>query len=256
VNPNQCRVVLRPRDPLEVFDLAWRLLAARPWPFLRLTLVLFAAPWLAASGLAWALGWHWGVGLGFLAAAPLLRVPLTALAGRLLFADEVRTRDVLVDVAGRVPALLGGLGVALLAGAGVALTCGLAAPVAAVSLAFLPEALLLERVPVWRAVRRASRLAAVGGLQSLAAAVATVFLTAWLVGLGEATGQAVVGFLFQLGAPAGRLWALQTTPFALAGVVLAQPLLAAYRLLLYVDVRTRTEGWDLQVGLRALGLSS
>ena len=73
-------------------------------------------------------------------------------------------------------------------------------------------------------------------------------------GLKIAIGHGIVEFLLQLGRPFGSLSNGEVTPYAVAGVLLAQPLIALYRLLLYVDVRTRLEGWDLQVSLRALGM--
>ena len=71
----------------------------------------------------------------------------------------------------------------------------------------------------------------------------------------ESLGQGIIGFVFQLGAPFGALSSGDATPYLLMGVLLANPVNAMYRLLLYVDARTRSEGWDLQVRLRALGLS-
>ena len=76
----------------------------------------------------------------------------------------------------------------------------------------------------------------------------------WAAIAAEALGQNLVGFVFQLGAPFGSA-PEDITPYLLAGLLVGRSLFAVYRLLLYVDVRTRVEGWDLQVQLRAAGMA-
>jgi hypothetical protein len=77
----------------------------------------------------------------------------------------------------------------------------------------------------------------------------------WFAVTAEAVGQGLVSGVLQLGTPFGDVLLGEVTPFLILGILLSHPVYAIYRLLLYVDVRTRVEGWDLQVGLRAAGLS-
>jgi hypothetical protein len=123
------------------------------------------------------------------------------------------------------------------------------------ALAYMTETALLERVAVSRGISRTMRLAGARPSNALVTALSWWLLTAWFALVGEAAGQGLVGFVLQLGQPFGELAVDHVTPYVLGGVLVAQPLHAVYRLLLYVDVRTRLEGWDLQVALRAAGMA-
>lgn len=255
MNPYQCRVVLRPRGPLEVLDLSFRFLRERLGPFARLAVPTLLPTWVVVSLAAWWFEGHWVILLPTLIFGAALRASFTALAGRLLFAEDVRVVRVLADVAARTPGLLAVWLTGLVGWVVAALTCFVALPWIQGALLYLVQTALLERVPVGRGVRRTLRLVSGRPGHALAGALGTWALVVWSALVGEGVGQALVGFVLQLGQPFGSLWTGQVTPWLLGGVLLGQPLVAVFRFLLYVDVRTRIEGWDLQVGLRAAGLS-
>ncbi|TVQ86467.1 MAG: hypothetical protein EA397_19915 [Deltaproteobacteria bacterium] len=245
-----CRLALRPRGPLESFDLSFVLLRAVWRDVIGLSAV-FLLPMLGAFlGLSWALSWPLWVAIFPLLLAPLLQAPFTVLLGRLLFSPSIPLREVALGTgqgAGGVlfAWVLTDLSVILCGGLGL-----FAQPF----LVFLPEILLLERLSLGQAMTRVSALVSARPLSSLAGVVARWGLTVWGALAGEALGVAILGFVLQLGTPFGTLAEGVFTPFGLLGMLAVQPLIAAYRLLLYVDVRTRLEGWDLQVAFRALRL--
>ncbi len=260
MNPNLCRIELRPRSPLAVFDLTWRLLAERGGPFVRLGLLLLLPMWIVSLPIGWWFDWHWVLAVLVWAAGAVLRIPFTLLAGRLMFADEVSVLALLRELLSRWAGMIGLVSLmAVNAFAGVC-TCGVSLVPTLLLWVWVPECVLLEQRPdsvrrgVWVAARRSQRLVGHGSSAALAGAVGGVFLSVWFAGLAEAFGSACMGFLLQFGAPFGSPWDLQATPWILFGLLAAQPVIGAYRLLLYVDTRTRSEGWDLQVALRALGL--
>ncbi len=253
MNPNACRVVLRRRGPLEVFDLSLRFVQAHPAVFARLVAVT-VGPLLPLAALAcWLLDGHPALVLIPLALAPALQAPATVLAGRLLFADRIRVRDVLrellshprrlaiVTAAWWVPFLLG---------------CGALAWVPQIRWCWVTEVALLEQPVSGGEGQRSARLTRLHPGVATSAVFGWYALTAWGGVAGEAVGQSVTGTILQLGNPFGVATDLRATPFLLAGLLLAQPLFGVVRLLLYLDVRTRAEGWDLQVALRALGLAN
>ena len=192
MNPNLCRVVLRPRTPLAVFDLTWRFLAQRWQPFLRLFAVVYLPLWLLSLPIAWLTDWHWGVGIGVVALSWMVRLPFTLLAGRLMFADTVSLRSVLWDCVRRTPMVAMAGVVHLMALMAGAATCGISLFLSAGGLAWLSECILLEqRVNAgpgggWTAARRSWHLATQGAGAAMAAIVGTVFLTLWFAALGEA----------------------------------------------------------------------
>lgn len=252
MNPNACRVVLRRRGPLEVFDLALRFLRAHAAPFARLFAVLLL-PWVPLAVAACALtGGHPALVLVPLLAAPWLQAPATVLAGRLLFAEQVRVRDVLRELVRRPGAALAAAGWWT---ASQVLGCGVLGWVLGVATCWVTEVALLEEAAVSRILRRSTRLAQLHLGVSVSAVFAWYGLTAWGALAGETLGQAVVGNVLQLGEPFGSAWEGTVTPFLLLGILAAQPVYGVYHLLLYLDVRTRAESWDLQVALRALGMA-
>ena len=254
MNVHQCRVALRPRSALEVFDLTLSLLRAHPDAFARMW-ALTTLPAVAVAG-----GLTVGLDQGFviLLIAPffhsLLQGPFTLLAGRLLFADGVRVREVvreLLRYPGRSLAAWFYTAGALLLGVGCSVVGALLTVPAVI---YAGEAALLEGGG--RTMSRAMRLASSNPANAAAAMGAWGGLTVWGMLVGEGLGQALVGFVLQLGTPLGSLVEGDVTLFMVAGSLVVQPLVALYKLLLYVDARTRVEGWDLQVGLRAARLGA
>ena len=254
MNPHLCRVALRPRGPLEVFDLSLRLIHAHAGRFLRLGL-LFVLPWALLGGAAVALS---ELDVLVLVLLPLiffpLQAPATLLGGRLLFADTVSIRSVVYELTSMLRPLA--LAWAWQAGTlSLGVGCGLVPLVIVLPVtAYITETSLLERVGAARSFRRSARLAGSNPGIALAASAGWVALTMWGALVAESGGQALIGFVLQLGQPFGALSTGQITPYMIFGILAVQPIYAIYRLLLYVDVRTRVEGWDLQVGLRAAGL--
>lgn len=261
MNPNLCRIELRPRGPLEVFDLTWRFLGQHAGVYARLTALIGLPLWFLCLPIGWFTDWHWGVGAGLAVAATALRAPYTLLTGRLMFADRVPLRTVLLACLRAVPRLLAMGLLQLLLAASAVLSCGVTGLFGWFLLAWQLESLVLEqragglKVGAMWAGRRSWNLAAQSGVGAIAAVVGGLFLLGWFALMAEACGQAGLSFVLQMGSPLGQLQDLQATPWVLLGLVLAQPVISAYRLLLYVDTRTRAEGWDLQVSLRALGLT-
>lgn len=255
MNPNLCRVVLRPRGVLEVFDLGWRLIRETWRAQVRLLAVVWLLPALACVPVTWlADGSPWLLAIPLLL-GPAIQAPVTLLTGRLLFDPEVRVRPVLGEALRRVAPLAASWVVAALALVGGVATCGVGLLPSQGAILYLPEAVLLERVDVGRGVRRSLRLAS--GHAGIAAfgVAARYGVAAWCGLVGEYGMQALFTLVLQLGEPFGALTRGDVTPFLLGGLLLSHPLFAVYRLLLYVDVRTRNEGWDLQVGLRAAGMN-
>lgn len=254
MNANRCTVVLRPRSPFESLDLGLRLGWVHRSALARVLAPVLVPSLLVACVLAWWLdGSWWALGWPVLV-APLLQAPVTVCVGRLLFGEALGAWETWREVASRAGALLL---VWLVLGVMIVLsllTCAVALLPVLAGLLFLPETALLERVGLRRGLSRSVRLALGYAPGAMAGALGVFVLAAWAASAFEATGQALVGFLLLLGEPFGQLLEGDLTPYVAFGLTLLPPLHALWRLMLYVDVRTRVEGWDLQVGLRAAGL--
>jgi hypothetical protein len=68
----------------------------------------------------------------------------------------------------------------------------------------------------------------------------------------DLVGETLVNMVLQMGRPLGSLWSDGGSAFAVLGALLSAPLVGCAGFLGYVDLRTRKEGWDIQLRFMAL----
>jgi hypothetical protein len=257
MNLLSARIVLRPRAAVDVLDLAAPFCIAA-W---RVLLPLSGLVLLPTAALCWTahlLGWPWpavwwlAVVLGGLSQAPF-----TIACGELLFNDprDVRVAAVLKRALRRAPAFAVTYVVTRLTLA-LALSILIAFPFAVGGLFVAQEALLLEGAGPFAALGRSVRAVRGQGRSVFGVAAALVVLPLAGVAAGEIACQTVVSSVLQLGEPFGTLQASGGTPYALLGFFLTVPLCAAARFLKYTDMRTRKEGWDIQLRFMSIARDS
>jgi hypothetical protein len=173
------------------------------------------------------------------------------LLGRALFADDVRASALATPLRAARTTTLG-----LLATQGALVVSGLGccfvgwAPMQVAAI-FLPHAMLLEQSDLARGLLRSAELAS----NQLGAAIAGVVIE-WLIVLwcavtAEATMNLLTSQLLLIGHPVGDVSTGDITPWLVTGFAGGYLISSFFLLLLYVDARTRREGWDIQVALRA-----
>lgn len=246
----EAQVVLRDRATLDVLDLALRFLARHRVPFAKVGLVVLvpgiALTWAVGVAFGWAPGWLVAIVLGLVAQAPF-----TELGSRLVFERNVRVRDVLRRSSAQLPRVLFVRGVQLAAIVVAGLFFVVPGLFVAALLFFVGEVVLLERVPFGASLSRLQRLAG-GGIGE--AALGFLLLSSLHVGcifMGDICGRAVLTDLLSWTAPA-PLWEHGGSLLAVIGFWLFLPFAALARFFLYLNVRTRAEGWDIQTRFAAI----
>jgi hypothetical protein len=248
--PSRARVALRERPLVDVLDLAVRFCASHAGAFARVSLVVvvpaFALSLAAARAGGWGLGWVVAVALAGLADAPFV-----ALASRLVFTDHVRAREVVRLSARALPGIAAARIAQLVALCACALLSGLPWLWIGPHLFFVVEVLVLERPSVRGALARSARIGKSRFGEAFSALVLLLLVRAAFTAFADLAGREVMTDLLEVKAPesmfvAGGSW------LALAGWWCAVPLLASARFLVYLDVRTRTEGWDIQTRFAAI----
>lgn len=253
MNLADARVVLRTRGEAEILDLAalWCFTADR-WLYARLAAVVLLPSLGVCIAARWFGEWSWpavwGLAIGL---ATVSQGVFTIATSRALFDRQVAARAVLGQFARRLPSYLGALvitrGILVVAAFTLVLL-----PSAWVRVAMVHEASLLEAsAPItaseraWRIARdRSTELALLLGGLGLAIGVGVVAV--------ELLGHGLVDFVLQLGKPVGELWQDGGSLYALVGFHVAIPYVAVARFLGYVDLRTRGDGWDIQLRFMAL----
>jgi hypothetical protein len=249
---SRARIVLRQRSVLDGLDLAVRFLVRHAGSYARVSVVAVLPAALVSWGVARAVGWAWGW-LATILLALLVQTPFTCLAARLVFQPEVPVRDVLDTSLRALPRVLG-LRVVQLVAVGIGLMLLLVPGVwIGVSLFFIVEVAVLERASFGVAISRSLRIAAGQSGQVLVAVLALLGLHLGAIVLGDEVGRAILVDLFQFSAPES-LWTAGGSSLALLGFWLFVPYLATARFLVYIDLRTRSEGWDIQTRFAAIAL--
>jgi hypothetical protein len=244
------RVALRERPLPEVLDLSIRFCVAHAGAYARLSAVAivpaFAASWAAARVGGWLLGWPVAIVL-----AAMVDAPFVALASRLVFADEARVRDVVRAATTVAPGLAAVRCAQGLAFALSLLLAGMPWLWLGSVLLFLPEVVVVERSTVGAAWGRAYGIA--HGRLGVATA-ATILLSVLVVGatlLADVAGRELLGSLLEV-RPPPPVFRDGVSALALLGFWTVLPLRATTRFFVYLDIRTRTEGWDIQTRFAAL----
>lgn len=246
----RAHVALRERPLLDVLDLAVRFCAAHAGTYGRLSVAVIApalaASWFVARFGGWTLGWAVTVAIGAFA-----DVPFVALASRLVFEDKVRARDAIAIAVRALPKLLVVRGAQLLAIVASGVMLGLPWLWGGTVMLFAVEVVVLEHAGVRPAFARASRIAnarfgaALGTMLLLLVAPIGAALVA------DVAGREVLLNVLQVKPPPPMLHA-GGSGLALLGWWAAVPFLATARFFVYLDIRTRTEGWDIQTRFAAI----
>ena len=254
MNLLESRVALRPRAMSDVLDLA------APFCFANRRLMVPLALLVTVAGgiLSWIcrvrLGWHWSSVWLVVAGYYLLTSGVyTQAVGELLFrrADEIRVTRILGRFARQFfPYLIARIVHLLVLGLCAAVLVPL--PIFAARLFFVGEVVLLEAGSPFGSLVRSSRLVLYRSLSCLGLALASLCAPFLFAIAADLLGTTLVEMVFQMGRPFGSLFTDGGSAYAVAGALLSAPFVASASFLGYIDMRTRKEGWDIQLRFMAL----
>lgn len=245
---DHANIVLRPRSPSSVADLAIRyVFDLAPRSIAGLSMIVLLPGAVALLALYYLGGWEWWL-LWPLAGAyvTLAQGVFTVAFGRLLFELRPERRSMLSAYRGRMAShLWSAFWTRTLIAASIPLM-GLGFYWWA-RYAFVHEAVLLEGMNGKNAASRAAVLAK----NSSSDVVSLLFLTCCFH-LGAAFAfevlcRGVIEWLLMLPPLAEPVEQVGGSPFSLFGFLAATPFVAAMRFLMYIDGRTKHDGWDVQV---------
>ena len=250
----RARVALRERPLLDVLDLSVRFCAENAAPYAKVSVAIlvpaFALSWAAAAAGGWWLGWTAALALAAFADAPFV-----ALASRLVFEDKVRAREALRASWRVLPALFGARMLQTLAVVTSLVLLVLPWLYVGAVLLFCVEVVVLERATVRGAISRAQAIASSRFGTALGAMVVLLAVRVLITLVADVAGREAIGEIFEFRAPpsaaeTGGSW------LALLGWWSTVPILATARFFTYLDVRTRSEGWDIQTRFAAIATRS
>jgi hypothetical protein len=253
VNLTRTNVVLRPRAIGEVLDLACMVCVSGTLAlYLKLAALLLLPVYAGCLALRYALDWPWlAVWAVAIVYTTIIQGAFTVAAGRYLFAETLTLREVLSTFRRRLGAYLGALFISRLY---LAVTI-FVLPLVWMRLLFVHEASLLEMAGANTAVKRSSRFVYGDGARAFQMLLVLVLAQLGFVVVAELLGDGIVDTVLQLGQPFEVLWKNGGSAYALLGFFASIPFFATARFLLYIDRRTRIDGWDIQLRFMAIAAS-
>lgn len=257
MNLGAAAIVLRPRTLAEILDLACRLSCSLALGlYLRLSALVLLPCLAVCLALRHGLGWSWiAVWLVAACLGAVAQGVFTIAVGRLLFSEELGAGQVLRLFARRFGSyswMLTLSRIVLLVSSSVVI----ALPVAWPRLLFVHEASLLENAKAGEAIQRAGRFVTGRVVTVLGVLLSLLATQVGFVVVAEFLGHGVVDEVLQLGRPFGALFSKGGSAYALAGFFLSVPYVATARFLHYIDARTRSDGWDVQLRFMAIASQS
>jgi hypothetical protein len=125
-------------------------------------------------------------------------------------------------------------------------------PIFAARFFFISETVLLESATPFGCLARSSRLVLYRSMPCFGLALASLAAPFLFAMAADLLGNTLVDMVFQMGRPFGSLWSNGGSAYAVAGALLSAPFVASASFLGYIDLRTRKEGWDIQLRFMAL----
>jgi hypothetical protein len=254
MNLARCQVVLRARGIGEILDLASLIAFSHALGlYARLAIFALLPAYGACLALRYALGLDWVfVWLIAVPMASYCQGVFTIAAGRWLFAEGIGVGHVLKAFAARAVSFFGAWFIRWMALAFLTLMGLLPGALPGTLLLFVPEAALLELASPFEAQGRSSQCSRFDRGRALLMWACLALSVLAFVGLAEVLCDGLVDGILQLGEPFETLWPDGGSPYALLGLFLSAPYVATARFLMYIDGRTRGDGWDIQVKFMAI----
>lgn len=246
----EARVVLRERRLLDVLDLAVRFLVSHAVPYAVVSAFVLVPCAVATVMLATHLGFTQGL-MFALALSAFAEVPFTVLGSRLVFEQEVSFGQVFKTAFRRTPAVLVTRGLVAIAATLGATMFVLPGIWLAVSFFYVTEIVALEEASVGTAMSRAQRMLSGRFGDAMLAWMLLGALHLGATWLGDRALASILTDLFQITAPP-KIGDPDGGVLGLVAYWMVVPYVTTARLFAYLDLRTRTEGWDVQVRFAAL----
>jgi hypothetical protein len=249
----QMRVQLRDRPLLDVIDLSFRFIATHAWLFAKVALAALVLPYAlcvwVGDNVNWGVAWIAAFALGALA-----QTPFTMLASKLVFQERTTAREAIFATFGVLPRIVLARFFQALVLVASSVMCAVPIFFFGPAFLFLPEIVLLEGVNFSNAATRGWRLAMNQSGDAFGAWFLLVLATfASVLLLGDVVGRQLMENVFEI-SPPETIFTSGGNYLAMLGFWIFVPFCAASRFFIYLNLRTKIEGWDIQARFLALTL--